>query len=242
MHTSSCLIFVHPKEDKKHEKLFEFVEFKCQIAQDLVVPWRCVNKKVSPEKPYCLHSDNQQKEPLPNKLYLPQPLPKATPKKWTADEDVVADNNSHPSPKRKMLPVHKLMGTNLHTHMLISNLIKQQHASSVGFAKLRKGPFTGLLNVKKEYCVDCFTAYHCAGALQGQPKMWAEMIIKSECGPDGLLSAHNRSCQHVGTIADLVLHETPIVNTNDVITAVPAKQLTNFYKISYVETWVWLQY
>jgi hypothetical protein len=242
--TQAHALFVFTQtKTKKNEKLFDFVEFKCQIAQDLVVPWRCVNNKVTPvvpwrcvnnkvtpEKQYCLHSDNQRKEPLPNKLYLPQPPPKAPPKKRTTDEDVGVEKYSHPSPKRKMLPVHEVMGTNLHTHMLISNIGKKATTCFFcGFRKIKKRTFYRCVECKKGYCVDCFTAYHCAGALKGQPKMLAEMIIKSECGLDGLPRAHNRACKHVGTIADLVLHETTIVKTN-VITAVPVQQSPRKWK------------
>jgi hypothetical protein len=49
--TQAHSLFVSTQNKTKvHEKLFEFVEFKRQIAQDLVTPWQCVNNKATPKK------------------------------------------------------------------------------------------------------------------------------------------------------------------------------------------------
>jgi hypothetical protein len=113
---SSFFICINARKNKGHEKLFKFVEFKQQIAQDLVTPWHCVTNKATPEKWTGLCLDSQRKETLPKNLYLPQPLPKQTPKKRTTNDDVEGQTNPQPSPKQRMLPVQEVMGTNLHTH------------------------------------------------------------------------------------------------------------------------------
>jgi hypothetical protein len=99
--TQPHALFVSTQKKTKIRIFFEFIEFKWQIVQDLVTPWRCVNNKLTPEKRSGLNLDSQSKQPLPNKLYLPQPLPKEKSKKRAADVDHVVDNKSHPSPNAR---------------------------------------------------------------------------------------------------------------------------------------------
>jgi hypothetical protein len=59
----------------------------------------------------------------------------------------------------------------------------------------------GCVMCKKGYHVNCFAAYHCAGALTGEAKVLSEMLMKAEKLP----RASNRRSKYVGTIADLKL-------------------------------------
>jgi hypothetical protein len=123
-------------------------------------------------------------------------------------------------PRKKLAPVAEVLGTNMHSHWLIEKLGKKD--TLCHFCNLRGVPkFTiyGCVECKKGYHVNCFTAYHCAGALTGEAKILSEMIIQSEND-----NGSNHICKVLGTIEDLKL---PVVTEEDIALAKREKELAN---------------
>ena len=69
----------------------------------------------------------------------------------------------------------------------------------------------GCVNCKKGFHVNCFTAYHCHGALVGDTKALADMVIAANRMP----RAANKTSKHVGDIETLVLPERKENNNNE---------------------------
>jgi hypothetical protein len=165
---------------KQTEKVMPFVELKRRIAQDLVTPWRCckVQEKCNRE----LFGSNI---PLPNNL-------------------LVRSNYDNSGVAKKMPPVSAVLGTNIHPHMIIENLGKNDINCFFCLMRgMKSMTIYGCVECKKGYHVNCFTAYHCAGALTGEAKVLSEMLIKS----DKLPRASNKKSKYVGTISDIRLPE-----------------------------------
>ena len=61
----------------------------------------------------------------------------------------------------------------------------------------------GCFKCGKGFHVNCYAAYHCQGALEGDTKALADMIINGD--PYDLPRGSNKVSKHIGTMEDMKL-------------------------------------
>jgi hypothetical protein len=108
-----------------------------------------------------------------------------------------------PSDENGMAPIDEVLGSIDHLHMLIENINKADiHCFFCLLENRKRKTIYGCVKCKKGYHVNCFTAYHCAGALTGDAAVLASMIRRSEAG---LPRAANKKSKCVGDITSIKL-------------------------------------
>ena len=97
--------------------------------------------------------------------------------------------------------LEEVLGSNSHPHMLIEN--KNKKDINCYFCLLRgkkRKTIYGCVKCGKGFHVNCYTAYHCEGALEGDAKALATMIR----GCNGQIPrASNKRSKHIGDMASL---------------------------------------
>jgi hypothetical protein len=157
----------------KGSKAISFLGPKQRIAQDLVTPWR--SRKQNNPQNGGLFQDIPVTCTLSN-----NPLVEIQNNKCKANHN----NETTTSPKRKLAPVEEVLGMNMHSHMLMDNVGKMD--TLCDFCKMH-GVSTFVIyscvKCKKGYYVNCYTVYHCTGALTGETVL-SKMIIQTVTGND----------------------------------------------------------
>ena len=69
--------------------------------------------------------------------------------------------------------------------------------------RYEKKTIYGCVKCGKGFHVNCFTAYHCQGALEGDAKALADMIMNGD--PYDLPRGSNKVSKHIGTMKDMKL-------------------------------------
>ena len=100
--------------------------------------------------------------------------------------------------------VEDMLGSNTHDHMLIENKDKNDiHCYFCLMRGIKKKTIYGCVTCAKGFHVNCFTAYHCQGALEGDAKALADMIMNTD--PYDLPRGYNKVSKHIGTMKDMKL-------------------------------------
>jgi hypothetical protein len=70
------------------------------------------------------------------------------------------------------------------------------------FCGIKKKTIYGCIKCQKGFHVNCYTAYHCQGALQGDAKVLSAMLMSCD---KNLPRASNKKSKHVGDTSSLKL-------------------------------------
>ena len=98
--------------------------------------------------------------------------------------------------------VEHMLGSNTHDHVLIENKDKKDiHSYFCLLRNIKKKTIYGCVKCSKGFHVTCYTAYHCQGALEGDAKALADMIINGY--PYDLLRGPNKASKHIRTMKDM---------------------------------------
>jgi len=122
-------------------------------------------------------------------------------------EDFVTQYRSHRkrpcNVENEPLAVENVLGSNEHSHMLIENMNRAGiNCYFCLFRGIKKKTIYGCVKCKKGFHVNCYTAYHCQGALQGDAKALSAILMSCE---GNLPRASNKKSKHVGDISSLKL-------------------------------------
>ena len=95
-----------------------------------------------------------------------------------------------------------VLGTNDGAHMLIENIDKRDlQCYFCSLQGKRSRSIYGCVACKKGYHVNCFTAYHCGGALSAHSKELIQTIVQTGESSE----RKNKKSKYVGEITDIKL-------------------------------------
>ena len=101
------------------------------------------------------------------------------------------------------IDVRRILGSNEHVHMLIENKNKQDIHCMFCMLRGIKKMIYGCVKYGKGFHVNCYTAYHCQWALQGDSKALCDMIVRQS--PNELPRASNKRSKFIGTMKEMKL-------------------------------------
>ena len=107
--------------------------------------------------------------------------------------------------RQEVMKVENVMGSIDHGHMLVENKGRKDiNCHLCLYLKKKRRTIYGCVQCKKGFHVNCFTAYHCTGALPTQTKALMTMVLRTEsCEP----RAKNKKSKYVGDIHTMKLKE-----------------------------------
>ena len=83
--------------------------------------------------------------------------------------------------RSEVMKIDNVLGINDCQHMLVENLNKKDiNCHLCLYMKKKKKTIYGCVQCRKGFHVNCFTAYHCTGALKGNTKALMCMVLQSE--------------------------------------------------------------
>ena len=107
--------------------------------------------------------------------------------------------------REEVMKVENVLGSIDHGHMLVENKGRKDiNFHLCLYLKKKRRTIYGCVQCKKGFHVNCFTAYHCTGALPVQTKALMTMVLRTEgCEP----RAKNKKSKHVGNIHTMKLKD-----------------------------------